>query len=103
MQKLTEVIRNNKTVAYRFHCKGCGFSHIIYTDKEVSNIVWQFNGNLEKPTFKPSLLVYIPDDDGLRCHSFIRNGNIEYLNDCTHDLKGQTIELDDVVGIENRN
>lgn len=27
------------------------------------------------------------------CHSFVRNGKIEYLNDCTHELAGQTVEL----------
>lgn len=27
------------------------------------------------------------------CHSFVTNGKIQFLNDCTHDLKGQTIEL----------
>ena len=29
------------------------------------------------------------------CHSFIKDGNIQYLNDCTHKLAGQTIEIPD--------
>ena len=27
------------------------------------------------------------------CHSFVTDGKIRYLNDCTHHLKGQTVEL----------
>ncbi len=30
-----------------------------------------------------------------RCHSFVKNGHIEYLSDCTHSLAGQTIEMID--------
>ena len=31
------------------------------------------------------------------CHSFVREGKIEFLGDCTHALKGQTVDLNDVV------
>jgi hypothetical protein len=56
---------------------------------------WTFNGNYERPTFSPSLLATVDFNDGRRrvCHSFIRDGRIEYLSDCTHSLAGQTIEL----------
>jgi hypothetical protein len=30
---------------------------------------------------------------GKVCHSFVTDGRIRYLGDCTHDLKGQTIDL----------
>ncbi|MCZ4340562.1 hypothetical protein O4H52_03015 [Sphingomonadaceae bacterium G21617-S1] len=38
------------------------------------------------------------DEDGHRappavCHSFVRNGQIEFLSDCTHALAGQTVPL----------
>lgn len=29
------------------------------------------------------------------CHSFVRAGKIEFLGDCTHALKGQTVPLPD--------
>lgn len=29
----------------------------------------------------------------LRCHSFVRNGNIEYLGDCDHEFKNTTRKL----------
>lgn len=41
-----------------------------------------------------------PDDDPKDwqdevCHSFVRNGVIEFLSDCTHALKGQHVPLPD--------
>jgi hypothetical protein len=30
------------------------------------------------------------------CHSFIKNGKIQYLSDCTHELKGKTVQLTDL-------
>lgn len=30
------------------------------------------------------------------CHSFVENGMIRYLDDCTHSLVGQTVELPDI-------
>jgi hypothetical protein len=31
-----------------------------------------------------------------RCHSFVRNGRIEFLGDCTHALASQTVDLPDL-------
>ena len=32
---------------------------------------------------------------GKVCHSFVTNGRIQYLGDCTHKLAGQTVDLPD--------
>jgi uncharacterized C2H2 Zn-finger protein len=53
---------------------------------------WSFNGDFEKPTFSPSVLVTGGEHE-TRCHSFVRDGRIEYLGDCTHPLAGQTVDL----------
>ncbi len=100
-------------------CPGCGYPHIIYLvgGSGAPNKTWSFNNNFDNPTFQPSLLctsgIYadpdwkpsIPEDEdednikyksppySTRCHSFITNGNIQFLNDCTHELKGQTVPL----------
>jgi hypothetical protein len=29
------------------------------------------------------------------CHSFVKEGMIEFLSDCTHDMKNKTVELPD--------
>ena len=79
----------------RFHCEGCGFSHIIPIGGQ--NTVWHWDEDKINPTFSPSILVNSPNWGGEQiekiCHSFVENGNIRYLNDCTHELAGQTVPL----------
>lgn len=71
--------------------------------------VWTFNRNLGRPTFQPSMLVTWggwenKDSNGRLisnvpkgvCHSFVTDGKIQFLNDCTHALKGQTVDLPEV-------
>lgn len=69
-------------------CLACGCGHMLDN--------WQFNGDLERPTFSPSLLVtgYLNEQqpNGV-CHSYITDGKIQYLNDSTHEYAGKTIEL----------
>jgi hypothetical protein len=77
----------------------------------VTDPPWQVTGTNETLTISPSVLVYghkkfINEDlewDALLapenittspgCHSFVRNGHIEFLSDCTHELAGQTVAL----------
>jgi len=55
---------------------------------------WTFTGTLERPTYAPSQLTRYGQNAGASvCHTFIRDGKIEFLGDCTHDLKGQTVPL----------
>jgi hypothetical protein len=75
---------------------------IRYGDPEKD---WGFNGDLEFPTFTPSVLVTIHWGNGKpredpefeetekRCHSFVTDGMIQFLSDCTHPLAGQTVNL----------
>jgi len=86
--------------------------------------IWGYNNNPDAPTFEPSVLVrsghYAPshkphencwctfNEERVRkgeeptkykcgiCHSFVRNGRIQFLNDSTHELAGQTVDLPDV-------
>jgi hypothetical protein len=55
---------------------------------------WAFNGDRAAPTFKPSMLVRYGRDLKRVCHSFVTAGEIQFLNDCTHELKGQTVKLE---------
>ena len=79
-----------------FYCPGCKTAHFV-------NQTWTYNGNREEPTFSPSILVssHIPergDKPGevrTTCHSFITCGRIRFLNDCRHDLAGETVDLPD--------
>ena len=103
---------------YRFNCPGCtvgrmGGMHVLPTVPG-HHAMWRFNGDVDKPSFSPSILSrsghYIRgrQEDGCWCdrphphfkcgicHSFVRDGQIEYLSDCTHPLAGQTIALPDI-------
>jgi hypothetical protein len=61
---------------------------------------WTWDGNVDAPTFSPSVLVTLHDPDGElpdeRCHTFITNGRVQFLGDCTHALAGQTLDLPDL-------
>lgn len=88
-----------------FLCPGCNRAHTVQVGTG-SGPRWTFNGNLESPTLSPSVLCTwtepsdVPEefddptkDITLCCHSFVRDGHIQFLNDCTHDLAGKTVEL----------
>lgn len=71
-----------------YWCPGCDHLHSI----TVGGDGWTFTGTLECPTYAPSQLT-TGGGDNRRCHTFIRAGQIQFLNDCTHALKGQTVPL----------
>ncbi len=73
---------------YLHWCPGCKQLHPINTTKPNSfNAVWSFNGNVEKPTFSPS--VNMPG----RCHYFITDGQIIFCPDSKHEFSGRTVPL----------
>lgn len=77
---------------YLFYCPGCKQHHGAWTTRRNGvHAIWSFNGDMVRPTFGPSMKIMHPS--GAICHFFIRNGMIEFLNDCTHDLKGQTVPM----------
>ena len=76
-----------------FMCPGCKHEHTVNVEQDGSIPPWGFNGDLENPTFTPSVLCYWINDNSYRCHSFVTTGFIQFLGDCTHELKNQTVEL----------
>lgn len=103
-----------------FNCPGCGEVHAIAVAPAANGAprpVWGFNGNGDAPTFTPSVLSragHFSDGDTKECwctyearfgrpspfkcvvcHSFVTDGMIQFLGDCTHALAGQTVALPD--------
>lgn len=99
--------------ACAYFCPACGEHHVLTAN-------WTITGPAEFPTVRPSVLVrtghyaahgkehgcwcthnaerVAEGRDPVEfkcsiCHSFITNGKIEYLNDCTHELAGQSIPM----------
>jgi hypothetical protein len=73
--------------------------HISWADR------WSFNGDFDRPVFGPSLNTWWGGGNTQiplhRCHSFIgingaQPGQIKFLDDCTHALKGQTVDLPEI-------
>lgn len=86
--KLWPISHDGKnTTGYMFMCPGCGEFHGPDLKR------WTFNGDLENPTFRPSIGVRVGDE---YCHSYVTNGKIEFLGDSTHALKGQTVDMTDM-------
>lgn len=54
--------------------------------------VLEWNGSIESPSVKPSIL--LPNG---KCHLYLENGMIRYLKDCTHELAGKTVSMEDII------
>lgn len=95
----------------QFWCPGCNEQHAV----QIGAGGWAWNGDVERPTLSPSVLLRSghhiapsascwctynaehPTEPApfkcTRCHSFVRDGKIEFLGDCSHGLAGQTVPL----------
>lgn len=59
---------------------------------------WSWNGDIESPTIRPSVKTEGSNENGkFICHSWINDGHVQFLDDCSHELRNQTIPLNDVV------
>lgn len=77
----------------KFWCPGCVEAHVVRIAPTPSP--WEWNGDTQRPTLSPSVLVNPGRANPAShvCHSFVRDGYIEFLSDCSHELAGQTVEL----------
>lgn len=80
-----------------FECPGCDndLGHfIIFKGDKSKHPIWEFDGNMESPTISPSIKVTRGNKQ--ICHFFIKQGKIQFLNDCFHKLAGKTVDMKDV-------
>lgn len=71
---------------------------------------WTWNGSTDAPTLRPSVLTQgtcpLTEDEyqtirsgvkiaprPFRCHSWINDGCAVFLDDCSHEMRGQTVPL----------
>lgn len=117
MSELSAKMRLAEGNRLMYWCDGCRCLHTVqYGDGGGPR--WTWNGDANNPTFSPSVLVrsgHYADHAGMTaadcwicnnpeeshfkctiCHTFVRDGRVEYLNDCTHHLAGQTVDLPDL-------
>lgn len=112
------VLRTLEGGLVAFWCPGCEELHQVRV-RPADSPSWDFNGDYDRPTFSPSILVrsghFLPShkpgdgcwctycaEDGAdgtpgfsckQCHSFVRDGKIQFLGDCSHSLAGQTVDI----------
>lgn len=116
--ELSKKLRAGEGGALTFWCPGCKDYHTVRHGTGPGPR-WGWNGNADAPTFTPSVLVRSghnvpgcdpefcwctynaehPDDPapfacGI-CHSFVTDGQIQFLSDSTHELAGQTVPIPD--------
>ena len=74
-----------------FWCPGCDSIHGVSKER------WCVTGPPNHFTVSPSLL-YDPSPPTARkrCHSVIREGRIQYLQDSNHALAGREVEIPDL-------
>lgn len=100
----------------RYWCQGCEELHSVVIEGPGA---WGFNGNPDAPTFTPSVLMrsghFVPGQEGKECwctfeerigrkspfecricHTFITDGMVQFLGDCSHQYAGQTLPLPDL-------
>lgn len=97
------VFHEHGTGGVCFWCPGCDQAHCV-------NGKWSIDR--DTVTITPSVLVggvqwadgdewhmpkheRIPAGEPTTCHSFVTDGRIQFLPDCTHTLAGQTVDLPD--------
>lgn len=80
---------------WMIRCRSCHWHEYPKTGKPGAS--WTFNGDLERPTFRPSMneaLGPFPEDSPWagqirRCHFTVTDGAIDYHGDCSHELRGK--------------
>lgn len=102
---------NQEGPDYAFWCPGCGEGHAVW----VQPGRWEFNGNMEKPTFNPSLLIHRKMGEppitaenfeewkrnpwpqtkvDKICHLNVTDGQLIFHGDSTHHLSGKTVPME---------
>lgn len=118
MSAISQKLRAGENGSMSFHCPGCKETHTIYVG-DGAGPRWTWNGSIEQPSFQPSVLVrsghYVPGHPPgecwcsynakhpeeldpftcSTCHSFVTDGKIHFLADCSHALAGTSVDLPD--------
>lgn len=85
------IVYSDGIIAYP--CPGCKEFHGLNIPGQKAH--WDWNGDKDKPTFSPSVHRINTTTGQTICHHFVKDGKIQFLDDCPHELKGQTVEMED--------
>jgi hypothetical protein len=102
-------VKTDGGLMHEFWCPGCHDVHSIRIG-HTPHPCWHWNGSLDEPSYTPSIRVTgvqpATKDELSRitagetieprpmcCHSFVTDGQINFLSDCTHALSGTAMRL----------
>lgn len=91
-ESLARKSSGKERVQWGIFCPGCRHSHMMGVGNP-SGSNWDFNGNVLKPTFTPSVRVSVGGHgsdmaERTLCHSWVSEGRINFLNDSSgHALR----------------
>ena len=57
---------------------------------------WEFDGDVDSPTFTPSFRHSWGKEGGPCCHYILTSGILNFCGDCTHDMAGLAVPLPDL-------
>lgn len=101
MSQISPKLRAGPPGYFTHWCPACEGAH-QYSQ------TWKFNGNIDKPSFSPSMKITYSgkdagekrDDDhrapAARCHYFLTDGELRFCGDCSHSMSGKTVPLPDL-------
>lgn len=116
MARLSNILRSLEGGRLAFYCPGCKTTHQVLVEEDNPRS-WGWNKDVDKPTFTPSILTrsghYSYDRPVescyctynkkhptaqlpytcYRCHSYVTDGKIQFLSDCSHELANQTVDI----------
>jgi len=91
-------LRRNQ-FGFEFNCPACaGAIHIFHTTVPLpTGDVWTWDGDIDAPTFSPSLrVIYKSARENVVsgvCHLFVRAGVLSFCGDSTHGLAGKELPV----------
>ena len=102
LRKCYKYSEPDNLVSLKALCPACQVEHnflldarYAYTGSGVPASIWEFNGDYEKPTFTPSMGANMKGQfpGRPRCHSFLTDGQWHFMDDSSHGLAGQVVEM----------
>lgn len=90
---LAELTDDDGGELLEFFCPGCRYYHAfrVRCGERADAPTWTWNNDMCKPTFAPPLMVN--RGTPTQCHLFVTDGEIVFLPDCHHGLRGQTVAM----------
>lgn len=90
--QVSKVLRK-ATDHYFWFCPGCKEIHGVPVPR------WTFDGNVDAPSFSPSVRHYELENKELgipektTCHYWVKEGRLEFVGDSDHELAGKTVPM----------